>query len=63
MLLCVALAFAAPAHAEEAEAVVTVTDSDSFDKLIKVRRYMRRFGGAFAGGVQTTTWVFVSCVA
>lgn len=37
LLLCVALAFAHPGRAEEAEAVVTVTDGDSFDKLIKVR--------------------------
>ena len=36
VLLCVALALTASVRAEEAEAVITVTDGDSFDKLIKV---------------------------
>jgi hypothetical protein len=40
LLLCVALASALSARAEEAEAVVTVTDADGFDKLIKVRSNM-----------------------
>ena len=43
LLLCVALALTASVRAEEAEAVITVTDGDSFDKLIKVRRYMLHF--------------------
>jgi hypothetical protein len=44
LLLCVALAFATSTRAEEAEAVVTVTDADSFDKLIKVCNYMVQLG-------------------
>ena len=40
VLLCIALALTASVRAEDAESVITVTDGDSFDKLIKVCRYI-----------------------